>query len=48
MRRTYYKRVKGEMGKKVKRSDTPMQVGIKLSDLEPLVQQYNEVRYREK
>ena len=48
VRRTYYKRVKGEMGKKVKRSDTPMQVGIKLSDLEPLVQQYNEVRYREK
>ena len=48
VRRTYYKRVKGEMGKKVKRSDTPMQVGTKLSDLEPLVQQYNEVRYREK
>lgn len=48
VRRTYYKRVKGEMGKKVKRSDTPIQVGIKLSDLEPLVQQYNEVRYREK
>jgi len=48
VRRTYYKRVRGEMGKKVKRSDTPMQVGTKLSDLEPLVQQYNEVRYREK
>ena len=48
VRRAYYKRVKGEMGKKVKHSDTPMQVATKLSDLEPLVQQYNEVRYREK
>ncbi len=48
VRRAYYKRVRGEMGEKVKRSDTPMQVGTKLSDLEPLVQQYNEVRYREK
>lgn len=48
VRRAYYKKVKGEMGKAVKRSDTPMQVGAKLSGLGPLVQQYNEVRYREK
>ncbi len=47
VRRAYYKRVKGEMGKAVKHSDTPAQVGAKLSEVKPLVQQYNEVRYRE-
>lgn len=46
VRRAYYKRVRGEMGKKVKRSDTPMQVGAKLAEVKPLVQQYNEVRYK--
>lgn len=46
VRRAYYKRVKAEMGKAVKRSDTPKQVGAKLSGLEPLVRQYNEVRYK--
>ncbi len=47
VRRAYYRRVKGEMGKAVQRSDTPMQVSAKLSNMELLVQQYNEVRYKE-
>lgn len=46
IRRAYYKRVKGEMGKAVQRSDTPKQVGGKLTDMETLVEQYSEVRYK--
>ena len=46
VRRAYYKRVKGEMGKTVERSDTPMQVGEKLSDAKELTKRYNEIRYK--
>ena len=46
MRRAYYKRVKGEMGKTVERSDTPIQVGEKLPDAKELTKRYNEIRYK--
>ena len=46
VRRAYYKRVKGEMGKTVERSDTPMQVGEKLPDAKELTKRYNEIRYK--
>lgn len=46
VRRAYYKRVKGEIGKTVERSDTPMQVGEKLPDAKELTKRYNEIRYK--
>lgn len=46
VRRAYYKRVKGEMGKTVERSDTPKQVGDKLPDAKELTKRYNEIRYK--
>lgn len=46
IRRAYYRRVKGEIGKKVRRSDTPCQVGEKLDDIRELANKYNEVRYK--
>ena len=46
VRRAYYKRVKGEIGKTVERSDTPIQVGEKLPDAKELTKRYNEIRYK--
>lgn len=46
VRRAYYKRIKGEMGKTVERSDTPKQVGDKLPDAKELTKRYNEIRYK--
>ncbi len=46
VRRAYYKRVKGEMGKTVERSDTPREVGEKLPDAKQLTKRYNEIRYK--
>ena len=48
IRREYYKRVKGELGKSIKQSHTPKQVGEKLSHIEALANQYSRIRYKEK
>lgn len=45
IRRAYYKRVKGQMGKKVHPHETPIEVGEILPDVKELAQQYDEARY---
>lgn len=47
IRRAYYRRVKSQIDRKVKRSDTPQEVGVKLADMKDLASQYNEVRYKD-
>ncbi|MCI8632069.1 MAG: hypothetical protein HFE64_01105 [Lachnospiraceae bacterium] len=45
IRKLYYKKVKGQMGKKVQPYETPHEVGEVLPDIKALVHQYDEARY---
>lgn len=48
IRKAYYKKVKGHMGKKVQVYDTPTEVGDMLPDVKGLVEEYDEARYAKK
>lgn len=45
IRKMYYKKVKGQMGKKVQPYETPHEVGEVLTDVKELVREYDEARY---
>lgn len=45
IRRAYFKKVRREIDKSVLRSDTPVEVSEKLTDVKEIVDAYNEVRY---
>lgn len=47
VRRSYYRKVKGKMGKTVQPSFTPREVGKALPDVAPIVEMYEQVRYQE-
>ena len=48
IRREYYRNVKSAIDKTVRRSDTPQEAGAKLPPVQPIVQDYEKVRYGEK
>ena len=48
IRRAYYKKVRGHMGKKVHPYETPIEVAETLPDVRELVQAYDEARYAHK
>jgi hypothetical protein len=48
IRREYWKKVRPEIDKTVLRSDTPEQAGDKLASVQPIVQDYDRVRYGKK
>ena len=48
IRRAYYKKVRGQMGKKVHPYETPIEVAETLPDVRELVQAYDEARYAHK
>lgn len=45
IRRAYFRKVRRKIDKEVLRSDTPVQVGDKLSDVKQIVEEYQRVRY---